>query len=48
MEEWVHSTLAVLLVQGSLTEKGRLSTVDLLVLICLDQLRFILKILFTF
>ena len=33
--------------QGSLTEGGRLSTLDLLVLTSLEQLIFILKILFT-
>jgi hypothetical protein len=32
---------------GNLTKRGRLSTVDLLVLNSLDQLLFILKILFT-
>ncbi len=34
--------------QGSLTKEGRLSTVDLLVLMSLDQLIFKLKILLTF
>jgi hypothetical protein len=34
--------------QGTLTERGRLSTVDLLVLTSLDQLIYILKILFRF
>jgi hypothetical protein len=34
--------------QGTLTEEGRLSTVDLLALTSLDQLIFILKMLFTF
>ncbi len=34
--------------QGSLTEGGRISTVDLLVQTSLDQLRLILKTFFTF
>jgi hypothetical protein len=32
--------------QGTLTERGRISTIDLLVLTSLDQLLFILKIFF--
>ena len=35
-------------IQGTLTEGGRLSAVDLLVITTLDQLNFILKILFIF
>jgi hypothetical protein len=38
----------VLYHQGSLTEGGRLSTVDLLVLTCLDQFIFKIKILLTY
>jgi hypothetical protein len=34
--------------QGKLTERGRVRTVDLLVLTSLDQLIYIIKILFTF
>ncbi len=32
--------------QGTLTERGRISTIDLLLLTSLDQLLFILKIFF--
>jgi hypothetical protein len=44
----VMHNVVIFIVQGSLADWGRISTVDLLVLTSLDQLIFILKILFSF